>query len=46
MRVPVGDIHRLMSETVRNGESGEPLVDKKRHVAVPKLVEAENGRRS
>ena len=41
MRVPVGDIHRLVSETVRSGESGESLVDKERHVAVSQIMHAD-----
>ena len=46
MGVAVGDVDTLMSHTLRDSQGGKAHVDQQTDVTMPKLVEAENGRRS
>ena len=46
MSISVGDLNTFVSNSVGNGYCRETHVDQQTDVAVPKLVEAENGRRS
>ena len=46
MGVAVGDVDALMPHTLCDGQGGKAHVDQQTDMAVPKLVEAENRRRS
>ena len=46
MSIAVGDVDALVPHALCDGQGGKAHVNQQTDVAMPKLVEAENGRRS